>query len=181
MMMDMVEDKYQKIKGEKIFRGKCRKSIVAVCLFHTYQEFGEYCTSNYIQELFNLKQNNMNLGMIKYLKAFPEASTKHITPEKLLPWIMKLTGVDRSHYRRILAMTRYIISTSELVERSNPQSVAAAIIFFYLCLNQNYKNKLAITKSSFAKKAEISDTLSLRSLEKLPQSHERLYLEKVGF
>ena len=51
MMMDMVEAKYKKIKGDKIFHGKCCESIVASCLFHTYKEFGEYCTSNYIQEL----------------------------------------------------------------------------------------------------------------------------------
>ena len=160
MMMDMVEAKYQKIKeteGDKILRSKSHESIVASCLFHTYQEFGEFRTYNYIRELFNVKQNNMSLGMTRYLKAFPEARTKYVTPEKLLPWIMKLTGVDRSHYRRIRAITRYIVAASELVERSNPQSMDAAIIFFYLCLNQNYKNKLGITKSSFAKKAKLSD------------------------
>ena len=159
MMMDMVEAKYQKIKkteGDKIFRGKSLKSIVASCLFHTYQEFGEFRTSNYIRELFNVKQN-MSLGMTKYLKAFPEARTKHVTPQKHLPWIMKLTGVDCSHYRRIRAITLYIVAASELVERSNPQSVAAAIIFLYLCMNQNYKNKLGITMSSFAKKVKLSD------------------------
>jgi len=99
----------------------------------------------------------MSLGMTKYYKAFPDARTKHVTPEKLLPWIMKLTNVDRSHYRRILAITRYISAASELVERSNPQSVAAAIIFFYLCLNNEYKTKLGVTKSAFSKKAHLSD------------------------
>ena len=102
--------------------------------------------------------------MTKYLKAFPEARTKHITPDKLLSWIMKLSGVDQSHYRRILSITRYIISTSELVERSNPQSVAATIIFFYLCM---YKNKIGITKSSFAKKVKLSETTITRIVRKI--------------
>jgi len=160
MMVEMVEAKYRHIletEGNKTLRGQGRESIVASCLFHVYQEMGEYRTSIYVRELFKVKQKNMSLGMTRYYKAFPEARTKHVTPEKLLPWIMKLTGVERMHYRRILAITRYLSAASELVERSTPQSVAAAIVFFYLCLNPEYKTKLGITKSSFSKKAHLSD------------------------
>lgn len=160
VMLNLVEKKYQKVlqnEGNKVCRGQGRESIVASCLFHVYQEFGEFRTAIYIRELFDIKQKNMSMGLTKYLKAFPEARTNHITPEKLLPWIMKLTGIDRSHYRRIRAITRYVSAASTLVERSNPQSVAAAIVFFYLCLNPEYKNELGMTKSVFASKAKLSD------------------------
>jgi len=159
-MASIVEAKYSKVletTGSKVLRGQGRESIIANCLFHAYQENGEYRTSIYIRNMFSLKQKNMSLGATKYYVAFPEDRVKHITPEKLLPWIMKLTGVDHSHYRRILAITRYISASSELVERSNPQSVAAAIVFFYLCINPEYKAQLGITKSVFSKKAQLSD------------------------
>lgn len=159
-MLSIVEDKYIKIlefHGSKVLRGQGRKAIVANCLFHAYQENGEYRTAIYIRNMFGLKQKNMSHGATKYYGAFPEDCVSHITPEKLLPWIMKLVGVDTSHYRRIVAITRYITAASKLVERSNPQSVAAAVIFFYLCLHPAYKAELGLTKSAFSKKANLSD------------------------
>jgi transcription initiation factor TFIIIB Brf1 subunit/transcription initiation factor TFIIB len=170
MMANLVEARYQKIlqsEGNKVLRGQSRESIVAACLFYIYQEFGEFRTSMHIQELFQIKQKNMSIGMNKYLKAFPEARVSHITPEKLLPWLMKLTDIDRSHYRRILIITRYMSATSELVERSNPQSVAAAIIFFYLCLNQDYKERMGITRANFAKRAKLSEITIIKIVKEI--------------
>lgn len=111
MMMDMIEDKYkhiQNMEGEKFFRGKYRNAIIAACLFYTYQEFGEFHTSKYIRDLFGVKQRYMSYGVTKYLKAFPEPCSDSITTENLLPWIMKLTGVDHSHYDNILKLSRLL-------------------------------------------------------------------------
>ena len=155
--MDMVEGRFNRIMEieGRILRAKGREAIVAACLFHVYRDMGEYRTTMYIRKLFRLKQKNMSFGMTNYLKAFPEARTQHTTPDKLIPWVMKISGVDRKHYQNILAITRYIETASELLEHSNPKSVAAAIVFFYLCLKS--KKKLGITKALFAKKARISD------------------------
>ena len=156
-MMDMVQARFNhiiEIEG-KVIRCKGRKAIVAACLFHVYRDMGECRTISYIRKLFQVKQRNMTFGMTKYLKAFPEARTQHTTTEEFIPWVMKQTSVDRKHYRQILAITRYTEAASELLKRSNPKSVAAAIVFFYLCLK--YKKKLGITKALFAKKARISD------------------------
>lgn len=159
-MMDMVEARYNNItetEGNKVLRGTGRQSIVAACLFHVYKDMNEIRTSSYIRELFNITQKNMSLAMTKYYKAFQDARVDHTTPEKLIPWIMKLSGIDDNHLHHILAITRYIRATSKLLERSNPQSVAAAIVFFYLCLKKEYKAKHGITKASFAKKAKLSE------------------------
>ena len=101
--MNVIETKYQhiiKVEG-KISRGKHHDAIVTACLFFTYQEFGEYCTSDYIRKIFNLKQNVMSQGISKYMKAFPKCRSDCITPEKLLPWMMKLVGLGSSHYQHI--------------------------------------------------------------------------------
>ena len=65
IMMNIIETKYQhirKVEG-KISRGEHHDAIVAACLFFTYQEFGEYRTSDYIRKLFNLKQHIMSHGI----------------------------------------------------------------------------------------------------------------------
>ena len=178
-----VEGKYTKVleaTGSKVLRGKGREAIVANCLFYAYQENGEYRTSIYIRNLFDLEQKRMSLGATKYYTAFPEDRVKHITPEKLIPWIMKLTGVETKHYRRIISIARYISSASELVERSNPQSVAAAIVYFYLCLNPEYKEKIGATKSAFAKKALLSDLTVGKIVREIENLSRAGLVEMVG-
>lgn len=159
-MKSLVAAKYKKVLSvseSTITRGQGRISIVAASLFYAYQDIGEYRTSTYIRKIFGITQKNMSLGMTKYLEAFPEDAVKHITPEKLLPWLMKETGVDTTYYRRILAITRYISSTSELIERSTPQSITSSIIYFYLCLDTELRTKLNISKAEFAKRVSLTE------------------------
>ena len=158
MMIDIVEAKYQEILKFKCKnRGQIRTSLVASCLFYTYQEFGEYRTLDYIRNLFGLKKRAMTRGLQMYLEAFPEVRTNYITPEKLIPWIMRVTGVDESHQRRILSIAKYFGATSQILERGTSGVVAAGIVFFYLCMNQEYKNQIGMTKKIFASKVKISD------------------------
>ena len=90
------------------------------------------------------------------MKALPKSRSDCITPEKLLPWMMKLVGFGSSHYQRIVKLNRHLENSSKLLERSTSQSVAAAIIYLYLCLNPDYMKQLGITKTSFAKKVQLS-------------------------
>ena len=158
MMIDIIEAKYQEILKFKCKnRGQIRTSLVATCLFYTYQEFGEYRTLDYIRNLFGLKKRAMTRGLEMYLEAFPEVRTNYITPEKLIPWVMRVTGVDESHQRRILSIAKYFGATSQILERCTSGVVAAGIVFFYLCMNQEYKNQIGMTKKIFADKVNISD------------------------
>lgn len=152
-----VEVKYNKIVGKDTVRGKGRKAIIAACLFHVYQEFGEYRTSDYVRELFKLPKKKMSGGLSKYYETFPKSRVNHIDSEKLIRWIINLTGIDQSHYKNIVAISRHLKNSSILLKRSSPQSVSSAVIYFYLCLNPEYKAQLGLTKNKFASKALLSD------------------------
>lgn len=152
-----VESRYNAVVGDDTVRGKGRKGIIAACLFYAYKEFGEYRTSDYVRELFKLTKKQMSAGLGKYCRAFPEARTLHTRPENLLRWILTLTGVNQEHYRKIVQISRYLEGSSRLLKRSSPQSVASAIVYFYLCLNPEYKSHLGLTKNRFAEKALLSD------------------------
>lgn len=152
-----VELKYQKIVGEQTVRGKCRQGILAACLFNTYQDFGEYRTSDYIRKKFDLSKKNMSTGLTRYYEVFVEDRNRNIRSEDLLMWLLTLTGVDKKYYKNILQISRYLENSSQLLKRSSPQSVAAAVIYFFLCLNPEYKAKLGLTKNKFAEKALLSD------------------------
>lgn len=152
-----VEVKYQKIVGTQTVRGKCRQAIIAACLFHTYQYFGEYRTSDYIRNKFDLSKKNMSAGLTRYYEVFTEDREKNIKSEDLLVWLLTLTGVEKKYYQDIVQISRYLENSSKLLKRSSPQSVAAAVIYFYLCLNPEYKSKLGLTKNKFADKVMLSD------------------------
>ena len=158
MMLDIMEKKYEiVIEKTRVTRGSGRNSIIAAILFYTYQEFGEFRTAEYIRDKFNLQPKHMSSGIAKYLETFPEARDIHISPEILIPWLMKLTNIDKSHHKRILYINDYIKNASETINRSNPQSIAAAVIYFYLCINNEYKEKLGIHRRTFAEKTNLSD------------------------
>jgi transcription initiation factor TFIIIB Brf1 subunit/transcription initiation factor TFIIB len=159
-LLELVEAKFNhvlKVHDYKVVRGQGREAIIACCLFHAYQIVGEDRTTSYIRNLFGINQKSLSAAMAKYYKAFPDDTVNHMTPERLIPWIMKMTGVGTEHYVRIISISKYLSSTSSLVERSNPQSVAAATIYFYLCLFPMYKEEYGLTKTKFAEKAKLSD------------------------
>lgn len=159
-LVGMVEAKFNKIiekSDNKLFRGEGREALIVMCLFFAYQDIDEYRPVEYVRNLFNVSQKNMSSAMTLYYNAFPEDITRHMTPEKLIPWYMSLTGVGSEHYSHIVSISRYLSATSQLIERSNPQSVAASTIYFYLCLFPEYKNELGLTKLKFAEKANLSD------------------------
>ena len=68
-----------------------------------------------------------------------------------------MSGIHISHYRKILRIARYLKDASQSLKRSNPQSVSAAILYFYLCLNPEYKAKLGLSKTKFAARVNLSD------------------------
>lgn len=170
-----VEKKYYKIVGTDTVRGKKRESIVAACLFHVYQDFGEARTSDYIRTLFDIKKKKMSQGLNDYYRTFPKDRVKLVKTEHLIKWLMTLTGINRSHYKNIINVCRYFNNTARTLKRSSPQSVAASIIYFYLCWNKKYKSELGLTKSQFAQKAMLSD-ITITKLTK-----EMLCISKSSF
>jgi transcription initiation factor TFIIIB Brf1 subunit/transcription initiation factor TFIIB len=159
-LVNMVESKFNKViehNQNRLLRGEGREALVVVCLFYAYQDIGEDRTIAYIRDMLGVSQKSMSGATTLYYAAFPEDITRHMTSERLIPWFMSLTGVGVEHYPRIIAISKYLSATSQLIERSNPQSVAAATIYFYLCLFPKIKEELGLTKTKFAEKAKLSD------------------------
>ena len=61
-----------------------------------------------------------------------------------------------------------------MLGRSNPQSVAAAIVWLYLCLNPEVKAEHHLSKSLYAKRVSLSEItiskLAKESLKKLQEN-----------
>lgn len=80
------------------------------------------------------------------------------------------TNINFSHLRKINELCNYLDNRSPLLNRSNPQSVAAAIIYLYLCLEPEYKERLGLTKIKFANIVKLSDI----TITKLGKESQRI-------
>lgn len=170
------ETKYRKVvKGETV-RGQGRKSIVAACLMYTYRDEGDLRCANTIQRMFGISRKEMTKGITLYLAAFPEERVKILSPRDLLFATIKKIGIDVSHYRTLVRISKCLEGVDATLNRSSPQSVAAAIVYLYLCLNPALKKSLDLTKTKFAKQVDVSD-ITIGKLVK--RSVEILCLEGV--
>lgn len=149
--------KYHKIANGSIFRGSKRKAIIVACLYFAYQEMGDPQTAEDIGKKFNLKKKSLKEGFTRYYETFRTASTTYISPKDLVRQIMIKTKINFTHLRKINRLCDYVENKSALLNRSSPQSVASSIVYFYLCLEPEYKNKLGMTKIRFAKIVDLSD------------------------
>lgn len=159
------EMKYKQIVGDETVRGKRRKSIVAACLLYTFRDEGDIRTSDEVRKMFcgsngsgaGLTKQEMSEGLRRYHSIFKEDRTQHITPSHLIKRIMYLTKINMSHHKSILKIAKCLEGVDETLNRSSPQSVASAIVYFYLCLNPTLKLELGLTKTKFAKDVKLSD------------------------
>jgi transcription initiation factor TFIIIB Brf1 subunit/transcription initiation factor TFIIB len=152
------ECKYKRIVGNETVRGRGRRSIVAACLLYVYREEGDFRTADEVRKMFNhLSKQEMSDGLSRYHMTFPEDRTKHARPVDLVRRIMHLTSVDIRHYPTIVTIAKHLENADMTLNHSSPQSVASAVVYLYLCLRPDYKEKLGLTKTKFAQKVGLSE------------------------
>lgn len=183
-IINIVQQKYdiilENLVNKKLLRGGSRNSIISACLFHAYKEVNQERTAKYVQNILGISQKSMSSGMKEYYNAFPEDRCNHTTPIHLIPWVMTRTKVPMIHFRRIKIISEYLMKASSLIERSTPQSVAAATVFFYLTIFPNIKDELSITKSKFAEKAGLSDVTMSKLVVNMNQISTEAAIEWGG-
>lgn len=152
-----IEEKYRHITGQSASKGQCRAGIIAACLFRDLRTSGETRTSDYVKGLFGLTKKQISTGLATYYECFPEESKDYITATDLVPWLMSTIGIGKEHELKITKLTQILIDGDPIFKRATPQSVASSVIYFYLCLNPEYKKSLGMNKTKFAEKSELSD------------------------
>lgn len=161
-----ITQKYEKIVGNNTVRGKGRKAIVAACLVYVLRESGDIRDCEAIRKLFDISKKEMSKGLSRYYIAFPESRTKSPKPIDLLIEIMNKTKVEMSHYPKIYYIAQCLENADTIFNRSNPRSVASAIVYLYLCLNPKYKRSIGMNKSKFASTTELSDITITKLIKK---------------
>lgn len=154
---------YIKMKHEEIInnynnpRGFGRTGIVAACTFFALKYFNYDKTTDYVRGLFGIRRKCISYGIKVYLTVNPEERTRLTEPKDLLGDIMRSVGLPEKHKSRILCMIEYYNQTSSSLTRCGPQSVTSALIWFYICINPEFKSRINLTKTGFCEKAGLSE------------------------
>lgn len=144
------------IDKEVVVRGTGRTAIVAACLWSVYRDTGDFRPTDEVRAMFGLTKKSMSSGTTQYNEAFPEDRVKSIESKDLIRRILLKTGIHMEHYRSILGIENQLRNTSKLLIRSNVQSVAACVVYLWLCMNPRYQQELGLGKEAFANKAQLS-------------------------
>lgn len=154
---------YFEVTKGKIFRGNSRKSIVFACIFHAYKLSGNPQSHERLITVFNLSRKT-GLKGLKHVNLYaPRESnirTTYITPINLVEEIMEKFKATKEQKEEVVNLYTKIKNKSSKLNRSRPQSVAAGLVYFWIC-----NTKKDITLKQFTEKVSLSE-LTINKISK---------------
>ena len=148
-------------------RGVNKDSILANCVLYSFRNAGCWKSSDEIRLLFHLKKKSMSVGKTRYLEVFPEDRVEDIKPADLIAsTAIKIGGLHQDHIEKIQKFARFVDTKSYTLNSSKVGSVAAALIWLYLCIFPSLKNNLGLSKQKFSELVGYSEmTIKKLSIE----------------
>lgn len=154
---------YMQVTKGQIFRGNSRKSIIFACIFHSFKIQGKVQSHESLIKIFKLDRKNALKGLKHVNLNVPKDSvihTTYITPSNLVDEIMDKFNATTEQKQEVKDLYEKIKNRSSKINRSRPQSISAALIFFWICMKG-----LDISIKEFASKTELSE-LTISKLAK---------------
>lgn len=160
-------EKYSKLIEYKVYRGDRRKSIIAACLYYAYIELQETQTIDNISEQFGLRKRHISQGLRDYQSIFTKANDITLHPGDFVKSTILAADLDINYCTNIERFWSRIrqFKTNEL-NRAKPQSIAAALVYYYIIKTTNP----SYSKSEYASHLK----LSVPTITKLVKELERI-------
>ena len=149
------DELYSQVTKGQIYRGNSRKAIVFACIFHAYKMSDNHQTPETLISLFGLSRKNGLKGLKIVNVNAPKDSHIHttfITPVHLIHEIMDKFKATPAQKEEVIDFYERVKNRSSKLNRSRPQSVAAALTYYWICIK-----KLDISLKEFSKKVDLSE------------------------
>ena len=146
---------YIQVTKGKIFRGNSRKAIIFASIYHSFKVQDKPQPHENLIKIFKLDRKNALKGLKHVNLNIPRDSiihTTYITPINLVEDIMDKFYATPDHKKEVRELYDKIANKSSKINRSRPQSIAAGLVFFWIC----YKG-LDISIKDFASKTDLSE------------------------
>jgi hypothetical protein len=147
---------YAQVTEGKILRGNSRKAVIFACIFHSYKISGKPQSHEKLIKVFNLSRKTSLKGLKLVNLYAPKNSkirTTYITPVNLIDEIMDdIFAATKEQKEEVIQLYYQVKNKSSRLNRSRPQSVSAALIYYWSRLK-----KKEISLKDFTKKVDLSE------------------------
>jgi transcription initiation factor TFIIIB Brf1 subunit/transcription initiation factor TFIIB len=150
-VIDRANDTYAIVTEDAILRGNSRKGLIFACIYYAYEEMGQRKSPEELKTYFGINKKTLSGGMKMYnLKIKHKAI--YTTPLDFISKIMKKFDSSEQHIQFVTKLFCKIKTQTNFMNRSNPDSIAAALCYFF------FKHiKYPISLNDFSKRVGLSD------------------------
>lgn len=150
-IVDKANESYGFITEDSILRGNSRKGLIFACIYYAYEDNGERKSQDEMKVFFNINKKILSSGM-KMFNLKIKRKPIYTTPLDFISKIMDKFESSPKHTQFVIKLFDKIKSQSSFINRSNPDSIAAALCYFF------FKHiKYPISLNDFSKRVGLSD------------------------
>ncbi len=156
-VVQLANKMYLQVTNGGIKRGTSRKAIIFSCIFNAYIELGRKKTSEELRELFKLERRDASRALTEFKKEYKTRESLFISPEYFIPQILGLFNASTVHTDKIKKLYVFINNKNiSCIKGSNPKSISAGIIYYYLFLTDKLMDVDKFSETSGLSKITIS-------------------------
>lgn len=165
-IVDIADEFYNKAAKGQIYRGDSRKALIFASIFEAFKLTNNYQLPEILLRQFNLPRKKGLRGLkivaVNLPKDTKVVNTKVVTPPVHLIYdIMDKFRATQAQKNEVVKLYELVKNRSSKLNRARPQSVASALVFYWIC-----KKKIDISQKEFAKKVELSEiTIDKNAIE----------------
>lgn len=156
---------YNAVTKGQIFRGESRKAVVFACVYHAYKMSGKCQTPQHLMEVFGLSKKNSLKGLKIVNVNAPKHSPIHanvLTAVHHIHDIMDKFSASDCQKKEVTVLYGVIKNRSSKLNRARPQSVAAALTYYWIC-----KKKVNICLKKFAEAIDLSELTIIKNAKEV--------------
>lgn len=126
---------YMEVTNGGIKRGTSRKAIIFSCVFNAFIETNTKHTSEELREIFKLQRRDASRALTEFRKSYKSRSSLFISPVYFIPIILEKFNAAEHHKDKIIRLYDFLKDENiPGIKGSNPKSISAGIIYYYLYL-----------------------------------------------
>jgi len=164
-VINKANELYVECTNGKIYRGGSRKSIVFACIYNAYKIVDQHKTPESLVHLFGITRKEGLKGLKIFninISSNSVVHDLHITFEHIIRDLMIHFTNDKLHVKEVIELHDRIHNRSSKLNRARPQSVAAAIIFYWI-----RENNINIKIEEFALLSKLSELTIVKNIKEV--------------
>ena len=179
IVKDYADEIYADKVGTNTYRSDVRAEVKFNCLYEAYQRAGIICDPAEIAQMLGIKRRGMSRGLLRCSELYTGKKNtmpppKLLTAMDLVPGVLSKCDIqpDQEHIDDINRLYLFAKERSTLFNCSKPQSLTAALIYYYL---RRFEGDRKFTKGEIAANCGVSImtlTKGYKELERLVPSTE---------